>query len=309
MDYTSIREEYKKTLTNNAKNVFVRVSQFAAEYEQKFCKDLAEFSKPEIIEFVNSRSFFRPEPLRVYLNSIRSYQEYCAGANAIVPIVYQEDIDVEEAMRTSLFSTFSEIANLLADAIGLDQLHVTPPALALAWVGLSIDQTLKLKQNEVDLRNGVIDLGGKDVFDLTGDNAKALSVLRMYANTSKGYRNQNPANGNFEVSFVESDFFLRPTRTKNSRKKVNCFTRSNLVGSILFDTVNIPNKSFTYADIQFSGELRRAYLKEKSDPNLDFVSRQRSKRDDELLLSCFSSTMSAADARFLYRNYKKAFNL
>lgn len=296
--------QYKNSLeTEPARKKFKTIETNFCSFEEIFGKDLSEFTKEEIIQIINSLEIVMPETIRQYLNSIKGYQTFFNGE---APTITREDIDVLSSMKNNYFLVFSDIINPVVSVAPPDQGFSASAALALAWLGIKCPEACNVKQKDVDLLRGSISHG--DCVKQFGDTEpKALSVLRSYANTSVGYRRQNPRNGDFTVSFVDSEYFLRPIRTSNSKKEMDHFRPNNITSFISDARLDLADqgfqKYFSYDTVLHSGELHRVHQLEQS--GVDVFA----KRNEQLLCSCFASKIKRYDATFLYRKYKEAFNL
>lgn len=300
------KTQYKNSLdTSFARNKFVAVENNFRPFEILLNKDLSEFTKEDIVFAMNSLEWKTvvPETIRQYLNQVEGYQRFVTGS---AQSVTREDIDIVSVMQKCYFTDFSDVANPVDSVMPSHQGFPEVPALALAWLGFDSSNACKIKRDDVDLRNGVIQYGGV-VKSFGSTEKRVLSALRSYSNMITGYRKQNPLNGDLIIKFVDSEYFLRPVRSPNSRKQKTCFTGTDIVSKLIATQEKLKEQSctrcFTYRTVLCSGELHRVFLLEQS--GVDVFS----SRNERLLCSCFVSKTRGYDARFLYRNYKKAFDL
>lgn len=298
------KKQYKASLeSDSARKKFETIETNFRTSEESLGKDLSEFTKTEIIQVINSLELITPETVRQYLNSIEGYQLFFNGE---APNITRDDIDIASSIEKNYFLSFSEIITPVMSVAPPDQGFPAAAALAFAWLGIKCPGACDIKQKEVDLLRGTICHG--DIIKGFGEaEPKALAILRSYANTSIGYRRQNPRNGEFIVSFVESEYFLRPIRTLNSKKEIDRFKAKNITSAIVDARMSLREtgfqKYFSYDTVLHSGELHRVYQLEQSGVNVF------AKSNTKLLCSCFASKIRDYDALFLYRKYKQAFNL
>lgn len=96
------------------------------------------------------------------------------------------------------------------------------PVTVLSWLGLTIQECCDLKNEDVDIKGRVIQVGPRIIPIETDSQWKILSV---YANTTSGLRTQNRT---FSVDLVDDGFFLKQTHSHNSAKTTGKFDRKQV---------------------------------------------------------------------------------
>ena len=86
------------------------------------------------------------------------------------------------------------------------------PIAVFGWLGLTMQECCDVKNEDVDLKRKVIQVGVRTIPIETDSQWKILSV---YTNTSSGLRTQNRT---FSVDLIDKGWFLKQTRTANSMK-------------------------------------------------------------------------------------------
>lgn len=312
MYYENVKDDFYNSLTSDtAKDQFITVRNGAIPFERKFSKDLGYFTKSEILEYINNVASTRPATVVNYLSMIERYQRFLRTDTEQddIPKIAKEEVDFESALQKKVFLSFSEVINPVSDVVSIYQGSPVPAALAFAWLGIPCKIAVKLKVDQVNLKAGIINAPefGIGPISFGKDEPRALDTLRAYASMTTAYRNQNPNSRSFEVRFVESDYFLRPIRSENSKKTATKFATTNIKGYISDAQDDLESAGFqkpiTYKNVQFSGELHKAYSLEKK--GIDFSD----KNNEDILLSCFETRSHSYHTTFIYRKYKKAFNL
>lgn len=312
MYYENVKDDFYNSLTSDTvKDQFITVRNGVIPFEQKFSKDLGYFTKSEILEYINNVASTRPATVVNYLSVIERYQRFLRADSEQddIPKIAKEEVDFESALRKKIFLSFSEVINAVSDVVSIYQGSPVPASLAFAWLGVPCKMAIKLKTNHVDVKSGIINAPelGIGPISFGKDEPRALDTLRAYTSMVTAYRNQNPNNRSFEVQFVESDYFLRPIRSENSKKTATKYATSNIKGFISEVQDGLESRGFqkpvTYKNVQFSGELHKAYSLERR--GIDFSD----KNNESIFLSCFESRSHGYNTAFIYRKYKETFNL
>lgn len=305
-------EELKKDYLNNgigSKNVvdFCAVANAAANMEAEFGRDLAYFTREEVIQLINGLELTNPLTVKGYLSAIRNYQMVCSDNTELADNpIRKEEIDIVSGIRKCFYASYHDLVCAMEKVTSLTDGYPEPAALTLAWLGLSILEALELKSENVDLMNGVIARYPQRDIVFGSDESEALKVLRTYANTSKSYRTRNCT---YEVYKQENNpYFLHTMVSKSSIDKPGKpIGRNNLTGG--YSKMSQKAKElgfdfgFAYSDILRSGELYRLYVAEQNGLAVT------SKINEERVCSMISGKMPYYELMYQYKKYKQAFNL
>ena len=135
------------------------------------------------------------------------------------------------------------------------------PILVFCWLGLTIQECCDVKNEDVDLKRKRIIVGNRSV-ELETDTQ--WKILATYANTTTGMRTQNRT---FTVDLVDQGFFLKTTKTQNSRKVLRRWDADKILQ--MFEQyakkcVEMKRQpQFSFADISRMGSYHRLWLKEQ----------------------------------------------
>lgn len=286
---------------------FRAVANASANMEAQFDRDLAYFTREEVIQLINSLELTNPLTVKGYLSAIRNYQIMCSNDTELADNpISKEEIDIVSGIKKCFYDSYHSVKCSLEKGMSFTDGYAEPAALTLAWLGISFPEACTLQTNQVDLMNGVIARYPKRDIVFGNDEPEALKTLRTYANTSKSYRTRNCT---YEVYQPKNNpYFLHAMVSKGSIDKVaKPITRSNLTSSFAKLMMKVKeqgdNVNYSYADVLRSGELYRLYVAEKNGLAVT------SKINEERVCSMISGKMPYYELMYQYKKYKQAFNL
>lgn len=272
--------------------------------EEKIGKDIAEMSKSEAISTANSVPFFEMATAENFLSTMKSYAKWCASdgifkmsSDGGIFSVTLSDIDPAIYIGKMFFKNESDFLDSLRSVRGFYDGYPDVVALAFAWLGLSYDEILGLKDSDVDTDLRKIHVNGEilEYSDLIND------VFTAFRSCNESIR------GNYSVIKDNStDFFLKRMCSKGSKKFGTPIKKHQLADSISkVNTICCENGGkpvFTMINVLRSGAMSRILSAEKAGlavfekENCDQVERiARSGKYRNLI--------------WQYKHYKKAFNL
>jgi hypothetical protein len=305
-------EELKKDYLNNgigSKNVvdFRAVANAAANMETEFDRDLAYFTREEVIQLINSLELTNPLTVKGYLSAIRNYQMvYSSNTELDENPIRKEEIDIVSGIKKCFYDSYHSLKCSLEKGMSFTDGYAEPAALTLAWIGIPFYEACRLQTSQVDLMNGVIARYPQRDIVFGNDEPEALKILRAYANTSKSYRTRNCT---YEVYQPKNNpYFLHAMVSKGSIDKVaKPIAQSNLTSSFAKLAVKVKEQNdsvnYNYTDILRSGELHRIYVAEQNGLAVT------SKINEERVCSMISGKMPYYELMYQYKKYKQAFNL
>lgn len=305
-------EKLKKDYLNNgigSKNAvdFRAVANAAANMEAQFDRDLAYFTREEVIQLINSLELTNPLTVKGNLSAIRNYQiAYSSNTELEDNPIRKEEIDIVSAIRKRFYASYHDLVCAMEKVTSLTDGYPEPAALTLAWLGIPFSEACALQTNQVDLLNGVIARYPQRDIVFGSDEPEVLKVLRAYANTSKSYRTRNCT---YEVYQPKNNpYFLHAMVSKGSIDKVaKPIAQSNLTSSFAKLVVKLKaqndSANYNYTDVLRSGELYRLYVAEKNGLAVT------SKINEERVCSMISGKMPYYELMYQYKKYKQAFNL
>lgn len=303
----SVKEDYLKcgAGAKNSKD-FRTVANQSEAMETCLEKDLAFFTRDEVIKLVNSFELTNPTTIKGYLAAIRAYQiSSSPRAELTTAPISKEEIDIVTALKKHFYNSYRSVRDSLEKGVSLVDGYAEPAALTLAWLGVPFSEVCILQADHVDLLNGVIArFPNRDI--ILTEEQEALQVLRMYANTAKSYRTRNTT---YEVYQPNNNpYFLHAMVPKGSiDKEAKPMAQSNLTSGFTKMSGKAKESgydiTYVYTDILRSGELYRIYLAEKSGLAATI------KTNEQRVCSMISTKMPYYDLIYQYKKYKQAFNL
>lgn len=120
------------------------------EYEALLGKDIADMTKEEFIAGVERREICNRETLRNLLFKTNKYLRWCRqnGYSSQSYKISVDDIDLVEAMRKGMISSPETLVQKLDKCCILNDGYVAPVCACLAWMGLDVDEMVKIKNED-----------------------------------------------------------------------------------------------------------------------------------------------------------------
>lgn len=275
-------------------------------YEKLIGKDLAEMTIADAMkamQYVKVGSYGTAFSL---ISQVRSYVKWCNAHNVfslvntdLVSLVV-DDVDISADMRKMLFRTEEEFIKELRLARPFDDGYFDVVVMVFSWLGISQDQVLDVKINDVDFDSMVIHLHGKDI-EFSNNLGE---ILNLYSKTKKGTRLNK--NGPRDVYRDDSyDIFVRkfsaPTQLGKKLTKPQLQNALHDLNEIYIDLGNEPR--FTSGNVLTSGALCRIFELERSGVDVFLM------RNKDAVVKTFVAKAKLHEILWLYKNYKRAFSL
>lgn len=267
---TFIRESTRSISTAFTMQGMFKLSE---AFENKFGKDLCEFSDGEIAEFISSAAPTRIDHKRQYKSTLRLYFKWC-NKNGLCDVI--PDIDVEkcgslEKIRSQFVVNPVQMQMRLDNVFEPEEwntIHCTYRAfLWLAFIGLSTDEAINLRASDVDMNSMRIRCCDF-VYKIPTEAAYSLSVCASRVNFA--YKHPN----------YTADFIYRD---RVPGDKILRGIKSDAVNPIKFiDTISaltrekrkagaIGNENVTFKKASISGVFYRMYMRETAGLPIDFT--------------------------------------
>lgn len=276
------------------------------QHETLLDKDFAEMSAEEAIsamKYVRTGTYGSAFAL---ISQVRAYVKWCSenkvfqNVNAELGSLTVDDVDISDNLRKLLFKDEDELIKELRKVRPFDDGYYDVIVMIFAWLGISQDQGMSIKVDAVNLDNMTVRVDSKIV--MFSDNLR--DILRTYSRTKTGTRLNK--NGPREVYRDDSfDLFIRKfAPPKQLGKKLTKSQVQDAVYSLNEAYEELGNEPrFTVGNVLASGALRRVYDLEKSGVNV-FTPKSKTAVTD-----VFGTGAKLHEILWLYRNYKRAFNL
>lgn len=281
-----------------------------SDYESLLSKDLAEMSRVEAVNAINSLEFFELGSAEAVLSSIKLYVKWCidsaifsnpAGGFLDVSL---NDIDPSRAMSKMFFRDEGDFLYSLRKVREFDELQNDVIALIFAWLGVSISDALNICDDGVDFDSRKIyDRTGTVVVEWFSD--EIAEVLLQYQRSGSAVR-QNGTTTYGVIKDLSHDGFIKRVCPPGSEKLGTRIPPRQLVSA-----VNKLNQKyvalgfaprFTMQNAQRCGVLHKLWLMEQSGFDVD-------DRKNAGVIDSLCGSTQYRKIKWQYKNYKKAFNL
>lgn len=243
-------------------NLFEKMS----DVEERLGKDFSQFDLSEIKSALPEICIRSVGYQRVVIGYLRSYLEWCIEEGLSLD---QENRLVGIDIRgLNIGSSYNE--TMIKDNLQLDEyLNIVMRPLQedsvdnmyrvyyhLLFDGLTLDEALNLKQEQVDLDHKLIHLNHKDIFlsDLTCKYIRYLSKMRVYCSATK-------AGGIKSYKIIENGYVLKRTTPDRSRFKIVAINFSSKYFSNLKEALQ-SDLTLNITSIMLSGIFYRMYQEE-----------------------------------------------
>lgn len=213
--------DWRGSAVDRCTGIFNRI----ADYENELHKDVLDMTTQEYHDCLKAanESF-----MTGFIEVFRLTQGYgmWAQQERHQAVCWVDCCDMYEAYLAD--ANFPEV--WLWDDIYSELLSVYPitegfaiwPIIVFGWLGLTLQECCKLRNEDVDLKEKTICVDGRKIHIETDTQWK---ILAAYAHTTEGLRTQNRT---FTVGLVDQGFFLKVTRTKNSKKVLEPLDKKKL---------------------------------------------------------------------------------
>lgn len=294
---------------SNVKNIRGRFESMSKS-EQLLSKDMAEMSKSEAVSSLNQLEFLEMGSAEGFISVTKAYIRWCKDNNAFEDIadgflqVSLSDIDPSSSMSKVFFRDEHDFLYSMRKVREFDELQNDVIALIFAWLGLSLDEALDIRDEDIDFETRKIyDRSGTVLVPWISD--EFAEILQQYQRAKSAIR-QNGTTTYEVIKDLSYDGFIKRVCSANSDKLGTKIPPRQLVSAI--NKLNQKyialgfSPRFSVQNAQRCGGLHRLWIMEQS----GFVV------DDKKNASTVEEVYGSSKYRKIlwqYKHYKRAFNL
>ena len=297
-----IKRQFMSTLSESYADDFRLLFGRSEPFENELNHDIAWFSVEEIGNFFESGGLIEPSNLRTQLGMLATYGDWCLTI-ASTPHHFR-DYHVEDFPYAKLFEplitkTPEELYSRITKVYPLNSGQPAMAALCFAWLGIDCGDAIKLRNEQVDTKNG-------QIISPTGEVLVASmpvcirKILDVYNDTTTAERIQNRT---ITVKVDDRGFFIKRMISKKSSKEGTPVTKKNVSDWIVilrdkFNGTTGNDQTLTYGNVQRSGGFYR--LRKMDLAGVDIRS---NKNSDKVRLCLGKSKRNHKDNMLMYDAY------
>lgn len=227
-----IKERYLATRVSSVYNEYRNYFEVSSKLEEIVSKDVACFSIAEIDAFLSNYGFCEPDTVKNRIAKLSSYTTwYSENIQACTNNYKRYDVSrfpYAEMLKPTLLYSANELSNRILQVYDAYSGQPAMAALMLAWLGIDSADSVTLKKEQVDTRNGKIyDSTGAIIVHQMPDVIRER--LDIYSKTYSAIRVQNQT---FTVYAEDIGYFIKRMKTANSGKKSGPYSNRQMVGYI-----------------------------------------------------------------------------
>jgi len=308
-----IKEKFlvESTLSAQDKNSARGLFNISEPFETSVQKDIVQMNSLEASHIVTAMKI--RELSHVYLaNTVfRAYMEWCRTNSVFKNInsgfleVCTANVDITKQIVEDLFPTDAAVFRELRKVCDFNDGYTEPAMFALAWLGLTPDESHGLLDSEIDLEHRVIyDHQGGILIPRYNDTIS--EVLTDYAACNVGFR-EHRLGARTVVKDRSVDNFLKRFGSRTSTSFGQPITKRSFGASASrlnkkYQELGNPPR-FTYENVWKSGRYNAMYELESS--GVDVLAPE----NQDLIIELFRNQKYYRGIVWFYPSYKKAFNL
>lgn len=290
---------------NGCRAMFETVGQFEAISG----KDLAEMSKDEVVQALESVDIGTYSSAAGIQSVIKAYVKWCMDNfpsmhfDRSLDYLEISDIDVSGFYSKTIFQNEDELIFELESVRHFDEGFTEGIILVFAWLGIEQKNALSVKIEDVNLTDRTIYL--RDSGKIISFSERIADVLKVYERTKVGYRSaggrerpvyRDDSFGNYIRRYCPASHLgVRPFDPANIRKSINDINQ-------LYVAQGKESRLWN-GNVVASGALYRIHTLELS--GVDVFSL----KNKDLVIEAFGVKSKLYEIHWMYRNYKRAFNL
>lgn len=282
-------------------------------FEEKFSKDVAEFSFAEAKEAMENCGYVEFSTVTDLSENVKKYIDWCYSTGIFPKLddgflrLRADDLDLTDVIRAVYFKDEADFVSSLSSAVvragfTLDDGYVQPPILALAWLGLSNDEIATLQNNQVDFENRCIMLDSKPEITITDG---VFDILLRYARCNESTRHFIRVFKDRSVST-----FIKRILPENSKFFGQSFTRAQLTAPLTRFVESLDDdlspQRFMISSIRRSGRYYSLWDFERT-TGLDPIATENKSVINRIFGYDESYHSSYYDIKRMYTFYRKAF--
>ena len=296
LNYILTRPE---SMRANIKNFF----EASAKDEEALGKDIACFSRDEFVAHIESLGFMEPDTLRGRLTNFAVYGDWYDSLHPNTEHHFRdyhvEDFPYAKLFKPLVIETPEKLCHKMEMVYPIDSGQPAMAALCLAWLGIDCGDAIKLRNEQVDTKNGQIISPTGEV--LVASMPECIrEMLDVYSKTRSAERVQNRT---FTVYADDIGFFIKRMISKQSSKEGAPITKKNISDWIVllrdkFNGTTGNDQTLTYGNVQRSGGFYRLRQMDLAGINVRSV-----KNADKVRLCLGKSKRNHKDNMLMYDAY------
>ena len=291
------------TLSESYANDFRLLFGRSEPFELKFNKDIVWFPVVEIGSFLEAGGLIEPSNLRTQLGMLASYGDWYVRLHPNTEHHFREyhveDFPYAKLFKPLVIETPEKLCHKIEMVYPIDSGQPAMAALCLAWLGIDCGDALKLRNEQVDTKNGQIISPTGEV--LVASMPECIrKMLDVYGKTRFAERVQNRT---FTVYADDIGFFIKRMLSANSSKEGKPITKNQITSAITelrskFNGTTGNDQTLTYGNVQRSGGFYR--LRKMDLAGVDIRS---NKNSDKVRLCLGKSKRNHKDNMLMYDAY------
>lgn len=309
---SEVKERFFNEYASKGTNTAYTEARFEiiGNFEHLLSKDIAEMSKSEAISAINQIEFLEMGSAEAFLSHVKSYVKWCQDNkvfNSCIAGALQvslNDLDPSTQMARVFFRDEQDFLYAIRKVREFNELQNDVIALIFGWLGLSVDEALDIRDEDIDFETRKIyDRSGVVLVPWISD--EFADILQQYQRANSAIR-QNGTTTYEVIKDLSYDGFIKRICSANSDKIGTKLPARQVVSAI--DRLNRQYIELGYAprfsmrNAQRCGGLHRLWLMEQSGFDVD----------DKHNASTVEEVYGSSKYRKIlwqYKHYKRAFNL
>lgn len=299
----NIKRQFMSTLSESYANDFRLLFGRSEPFELKFNKDIVWFPVVEIGSFLEAGGLIEPSNLRTQLGMLASYGDWYVRLHPNTEHHFREyhveDFPYAKLFKPLVIETPEKLCHKIEMVYPIDSGQPAMAVLCLAWLGIDCGDALKLRNEQVDTKNGQIISPTGEV--LVASMPECIrKMLDVYGKTRSAERVQNRT---FTVYADDIGFFIKRMLSANSSKEGKPITKNQITSAITelrskFNGTTGNDQTLTYGNVQRSGGFYR--LRKMDLAGVDIRS---NKNSDKVRLCLGKSKRNHKDNMLMYDAY------
>ena len=299
----NIKRQFMSTLSESYANDFRLLFGRSEPFELKFNKDIVWFPVVEIGSFLEAGGLIEPSNLRTQLGMLASYGDWYVRLHPNTEHHFREyhveDFPYAKLFKPLVIETPEKLCHKIEMVYPIDSGQPAMAALCLAWLGIDCGDALKLRNEQVDTKNGQIISPTGEV--LVASMPECIrKMLDVYGKTRSAERVQNRT---FTVYADDIGFFIKRMLSANSSKEGKPITKNQITSAITelrskFNGTTGNDQTLTYGNVQRSGGFYRLRQMDLAGINVRSV-----KNADKVRMCLGKSKRNHKDNMLMYDAY------
>lgn len=297
-------DEYDGNRKLGARSILEKIG----EHEEFLQKDLAEMSFDEVINAIKSLDIGTYSTAFGVKTFIKSYVEWCDRSTSFKNINLElcsidvDDVDCSRRLSQLVFKNEDELIKELGSVRPFDEGYPETIATLLTWIGVKQSEIASIRMSDVNLEKQWVYVPDRDLFAKFSE--KIADIFRVYEKTKIGYR---ASGGDSRPVFRDDSYdrfvrkYLPKGKSSDPYTSVQIKHITHHLNTIYVEQGNPPK--FTGSNVLMSGALYRVWQLEQR--GVDIFSIKNKKE----VANAFVVKANLYEILWLYKNYKKAFNL